>query len=178
MPTVVIPFAGEGKTRLHASREVRRALSDAMLADVVAACSAVGDVRVITAGGGQGAAVASALAELEPGPLLVVNADLPCITAPDLDALLAAGVSLVEAKDGTTNALSLRGPETFAPLYGAGSAHRFRAHFAELGLECATLQLPNLVDDVDTFGDVERLLERCGAHTRKAFELISVGAPA
>ena len=178
MPTVVIPFAGEGKTRLHASREVRRALSDAMLADVVAACSAVGQVRVVTAGGGQGPAVASALVDMEPGPLLVVNADLPCVTGSDLDALLAVIPSLAEAKDGTTNALSLSGPESFAPLYGPGSANRFRAHFVEIGLEPVTVQLPNLVDDVDTFGDVERMLDRCGAHTRKAFELISAGAPA
>lgn len=178
MPTVVIPFAGDGKTRLHASREVRRALSDAMLADVVAACSAIGDVRVVTAGGGQGPAVAAALAEIEPGPVLVVNADLPCVTPPDLNALLVAGTALAEAKDGTTNALSLPGPEVFAPLYGAGSADRFRAHFAALGLESVSVQLPNLVDDVDTLSDVERMLKRCGSNTRKAFESISVGASA
>ena len=36
MPTVVIPFAGvEGKTRLHASRRARRALSLAMLGVLV-----------------------------------------------------------------------------------------------------------------------------------------------
>ena len=178
MPTVVIPFAGEGKTRLHASPEVRRALSEAMLADVVAACGAVGRVEVVTTGGGQGPAVASVLAHVEAGPVLVVNADLPCVTAPDLDVLMAATPALAEANDGTTNALSLTGPESFAPLYGAGSANRFRAHFTELGLECVTVQLPNLADDVDTLGDVERVLDRCGVHTRRAFELISLGAPA
>jgi 2-phospho-L-lactate guanylyltransferase (CobY/MobA/RfbA family) len=47
--TVVIPFAGaEGKTRLHASRRARRALSLAMLGDVLAACLAVGAARVVT----------------------------------------------------------------------------------------------------------------------------------
>src|SRR5216684_4210639 len=138
MPTVVIPFAGvEGKTRLHTSRRARRALSLAMLGDVLSAATAVGDARVVTAdseaqelaaelgassvadpGGGQGAAVAAALAEL------------------DLRALLAAtpagGVALVEALDGTTNALSLSAPEVFAPLYGRDSAARFRAHIAGL----------------------------------------------
>ena len=110
MPTVVIPFAGvEGKTRLHASRRARRALSLAMLGDVLSASAAVGDVRVVTAdaeaselarelgaasvedpGAGQGPAVAAALAGLEPGPTLIVNADVPCVVPDDLRALLAA----------------------------------------------------------------------------------------
>ena len=175
MTTVLIPFAGEGKTRLHASNEVRRALSEAMLADVVAACGAVGRVEVVTAGGGQGPAIASALAHVEAGPVLVVNADLPCVTGPDLDALVAATPALVEAKDGTTNALSLPGTKAFAPLYGAGSAARFRAH---LGSDCVTLTLPNLVDDVDTLDDLQRVLTRCGARTRDAFERLPAGAAA
>ena len=50
MPTVVIPFTGvEGKTRLHASRRARRALSLAMLGDVLAAAVAIGSPRVVTA---------------------------------------------------------------------------------------------------------------------------------
>lgn len=178
MPTIVIPFAGDGKRRLHVSPEVRRALSEAMLADVVAACGAVGRAEVVTTGGGQGPAVAAALAHVEAGPVLVVNADLPCVTAPDLVALVAAAPALAEAKDGTTNALSLPGPESFAPLYGAGSASRFRAHFTELGLECVAVQLPNLVDDVDTLDDLHRILSRCGRRTRDAFERLPAGAAA
>src|SRR5581483_11598748 len=151
MPTVVIPFAGvDGKTRLHASRRARRELSLAMLGDVLAAAAPVGEVRIVTGdgggaaiarefaadvvpdpGGGQGAAVEAALAGLDPGAILVVNADVPCVVPGDLRALLAAtpagGVALVEALDGTTNALSISAPELFAPLYGPGSAARFRA---------------------------------------------------
>jgi 2-phospho-L-lactate guanylyltransferase len=178
--TVVIPFAEEGKTRLHASPEVRRALSEAMLADIVAACGAVGNVQVVTTGGGQGAAIAAALADVEQGPLLVVNADVPCVTADDLRGLFAetpaGGVALVEADDGTTNALSLPVPGAFAPLYGAGSADRFRAHAARLGLPCVTLRLVNLADDVDTLGDLQRVLSRCGAQTQAAFERIPAEA--
>ena len=49
MTTVVIPFTGvEGKTRLHASRRLRRELSLAMLGDVLAAAFAVGEPRVVT----------------------------------------------------------------------------------------------------------------------------------
>src|SRR5665213_1393414 len=125
MPTVVIPFAGvEGKTRLHASRRARRALSLAMLGDVLAAAVAVGAPRVVTADGeaaelarelgaeivpdpgeGHGPAVAAAIAEVEPGPILIVNADLPCVVPADLRALAAAtpagGIALVEALDET-----------------------------------------------------------------------------
>ncbi|HEV7134535.1 MAG TPA: 2-phospho-L-lactate guanylyltransferase [Gaiellaceae bacterium] len=190
MTTVVVPFAGvEGKTRLHTSRRVRRALSLAMLGDVVAAATAVGDTRVVTAdeeagelaaelgaasvddaGGGQGAAVAAALAQLEPGAILVVNADLPCAVPDDLRALLAAtpagGIALVEALDGTTNALSLPAGEAFAPLYGPDSAARFRAHAEELGLTSVSAAVPNLADDVDTLDDLERLQLRCGPRTQ------------
>ena len=83
-------------------------------------------------GGGQGAAVAAALAGLDPGAILIVNADVPCVLPDDLRALLAAtpagGIALVEAVDGTTNALSISAPGAFAPLYGPDSAARFQAH--------------------------------------------------
>src|SRR4029078_7481313 len=67
MATVVIPFAGaEGKTRLHSSTRIRRALAHAMFCDVLAACVVVGDTRVVTpdeeganAARGGGAAVLS-----------------------------------------------------------------------------------------------------------------------
>ena len=192
MATVVIPFAGaEGKTRLHTSRRVRRALSLAMLGDVLAACLAVGQARVVTAdsdgadvardagaavvadpGGGQGAAVASALADVEPGAMLVVNSDLPCAVPDDLRALLAAtpagGMALVEALDGTTNALSISAAETFAPMYGRDSAARFRAHARDLGLDSVSVAIPNLADDVDTLDDLNRLHLRLGPLTQAA----------
>ena len=190
MPTVVIPFAGiEGKTRLHTSRRARRALSLAMLGDVLSASAVVGDAKVVTAdseaealvaelgatsvsdpGGGQGCAVAAALAQLEPGAILVVNADVPCVVPNDLRALLAAtpagGVALVQALDGTTNALSLSSHQLFAPLYGRDSAARFRAHVSGLGLDAVSVAIPNLCDDVDTLDDLERIQLRCGPRTQ------------
>ena len=105
-------------------------------------------------GGGQGAAVAAALAGLEPGAILIVNADVPCVVPDDLRALLAAtpagGIALVEALDGTTNALSISAPDVFAPLYGRDSAARFQARARELGLEPVSAAIPNLADDIDT----------------------------
>jgi 2-phospho-L-lactate guanylyltransferase len=188
--TVVIPFAGvEGKTRLHASSRVRREFSLAMLGDVLAAARVVGDVRVVTAdadgaavaseaeaavlddpGRGQGAAVQAALRSLDPGAILVVNADVPCVVPDDLRALLAAtpagGIALVEAHDGTTNAMSLSAPEAFAPLYGPGSAARFRAHAESIGVESVSVAVPNLADDVDTLADLQRLQLRVGPRSQ------------
>jgi 2-phospho-L-lactate/phosphoenolpyruvate guanylyltransferase len=187
---VVIPFAGpEGKTRLHESRRVRRALGQAMFCDVLSACVSVGRTRVVTPdedaaadaleagaetvadpGGGQGAAVQAALEGLGPGGILVVNADVPCVVPHDLRSLLAAtpagSLALVEALDGTTNALSLPALEAFAPLYGPGSADRFRAHATSLGLEAVRIALPNLADDVDTMEDLTRLGLRAGPRTQ------------
>lgn len=177
MVTVVIPFAGaEGKTRLHTSASVRGSLAVAMLADVLVAARAVGRTRVVTPdtelvelsgievvadpGGGQGAAVAAALTGVC-GAIVVVNADLPCVTPSDLLALADAMPAFVAGADGTTNALSLVSAESFAPLYGPGSAGRFRAHTGAIAVE-----IPNLADDVDTMEDLARLQLRAGPRTQ------------
>ena len=190
MATVVIPFAGaEGKTRLHESRRVRRALAQAMFCDVLAAALPVGRTRVVTPdeearsaaldagaeavedpGGGQGAAVQAGLEGVEPGGILVVNADVPCVVPHDLRSLLAAtpagAFALVEALDGTTNALSLPAAAAFAPLYGPSSFDRFSAHAASFGMEAVSILLPNLADDVDTMEDLTRLQLRAGPRTQ------------
>ena len=90
-----------------------------------------------------------------------MNADLPAATPAALRRLAEAGLALVEAADGTTNALSLPDPRVFAPLYGPGSAARFRAH---AGL--ATVRIPELELDVDSDADLERLGARLGPRTR------------
>jgi len=191
MTVVVVPFH-EGKSRLSDRRHVRRAVGLAMLHDVLSACTAVGRTVVVTddedaarqvsergvglardPGGGQGAAVAAALAELEePEPVLVVNADLACAVPHDLRTLLAAtplgGLALVEAVDGTTNALSLPAPQVFAPLYGHASAERFLDHARSLGLAALSVAVPNLADDVDTLADLYRLQLRVGPRTQAA----------
>lgn len=159
-----------------------------MLGDVLEAAVAVGETHVVTddpgaalvaeelgalavadPGEGQGEAVRAGLLVAD-GPCLVLNADLPRVRPSDLGALAVPSrvgrVGLVAARDGTTNALALPFPEVFRPLYGPGSAARFRAHAAALSLGLDDLSLPNLVDDVDTMADLERLGPRAGRRTR------------
>jgi 2-phospho-L-lactate guanylyltransferase (CobY/MobA/RfbA family) len=162
--TVVIPFAGAGgKTRLHESADVRLALATAMFEDVLAACTPVGSVRVADAPGGQGAAVAAALADVE-GPVVVVNADVPCVVPADVRLLAETAPGLVAAADGTTNAVSLPAADLFEPLYGPGSAARFQTRIG-----AASMVIPNLADDVDTWDDLVRLQLRLGPRTLAAF---------
>jgi len=146
-----------------------------MLGDVVETALEVGPVLVVTddvvvvpagaevvadPGTGLGAAVGSGLSRVE-GHALVVNADLPCVTPEALEALALAGLALVEAHDGTTNALSLPDPRAFEPFYGPGSAARFRLY-----APFVTARIPELEADVDSDADLERLVLRLGPRTR------------
>ncbi len=173
VPTIVIPYRGDAKRRLPAS--IRAAAAVAMLGDVVAAALEVGPVLVVTddvavvplgarvvpdPGQGLSAAVSAGLERVD-GHALVVNADLPCVTAAALGELAAAGLALVEAEDGTTNAMSLPDTAVFAPLYGPGSADRFCAH-----APFVSLAIPVLVSDVDAIEDLERVMPLAGPRTR------------
>jgi 2-phospho-L-lactate guanylyltransferase len=197
MPTLVVPYRGAGsKSRLDLpAPAARAALVDAMVADVVAACLAVGPTFVVSPDGlaidgailvgdpgrGQGAAVRAgldaALAAGTAGPTLVVNADLPCVTARDLltlaGAIPAGGLALARAADGTTNALALASAELFAPLYGPGSASRFAALAPS-----RVVDSPNLIDDVDTVADLRRLDARLGPRTRSVLASLRAEAAA
>ena len=192
MAPIVVPFRGAGgKQRLGSlPDDERQALALAMLADVLAACRGVGTTVVVTPdvegariaaehdaevvddpGSGQGDAVIAALRGVV-GPVLVVNADLPCVVPQDLRSLEAAtpehGLAYVAASDGTTNALGLSAPALFAPLYGPGSAERFRRHAHTLGADVVPATIPNLADDVDSMADLERLDGRVGPRTSAA----------
>lgn len=193
MATVVVPFRSGGKSRLPADLRVEVAL--AMLGDVLEAAATYAErVRLVTddqaatlvatglgaeivddPGGGQGAAVLTALAGVD-GVCLVVNADVPRVRPSDLAALAipprAGAVAIVAAADDTTNALGLPFAEVFQPLYGPGSAAQFRAHAAALGLVHHDLDLPNLRGDVDTAADLARVGGRAGDRTRALATLL------
>ena len=192
MPEIVVPFRGESaKQRLNASDEIRSRLALAMLGDVLAACVATGRTFLVTddagaraladelgaelvddPGGGQGQAVAAALERVGEGPVLVVNADVPCVVPHDLRTFVGAAelgaLGLVEAEDGTTNALALPRASLFAPLYGARSADRFRDHARAEGVTAVAAAIPNLSDDIDTLEDLARVGFRAGPRTQAA----------
>lgn len=201
MAGIVVPFRGlAGKQRLtglHA--DTHRAVVLAMLADVLAAATTVGETVVVTndaegrrlarevgarqvddPGGGQSPAVAAALGLLEMDPVLIVNADVPCVVPNDLGSLLAAtplgGIALVASADGRTNALSLPAPNLFDPLYGPRSAERFQRAARDLGLEAVAVAIPNLADDVDTREDLDRVGLRAGPHTQVALQEVRVAS--
>ncbi len=182
MASVVVPFrAASAKSRLdQLGDEARADIAHRMLGGVIAAATAVGQTILVTErdagcaralaaehgalvvddpGDGQGAAVAAGLDEVTDWPALVVNADLPDVQPRDLFALLGAmpsdGIAIAPAADGTTNALALARAGLFEPLYGPGSAARFRAHAERLGVPVAELQAPGLALDVDTVDELQ-----------------------
>ena len=181
MASVVVPFrATSPKSRLDALDEGARSdLAHRMLGQVIAAATAVGRTILVTEEGatcaralaaehgvevvddpgeGQGAAVEAGLAAVTEWPVVVVNADLPEVEPRDLFALLGVmpedGIAIAPAPDGTTNALALARPGLFEPLYGPGSAARFRAHADERGVHCAELVVPALARDVDNVAEL------------------------
>ncbi|HEX5450023.1 MAG TPA: hypothetical protein VFW85_08205 [Gaiellaceae bacterium] len=201
MASVVVPFRGaDPKQRLDpVPQHERKRLALAMLADVLAAAVAVGPTFVVAPGGielpaeatgvddplrGQGAAVQAgldaALAAGASGPYLVVNADLPCVTARDLFALAGAvpdrGLALVAAADGTTNALAFADAALFEPCYGPGSADRFVALAHVHGGRSTRVEAPNLIDDVDTLADLAHVALRLHGRTRRVFETLRAEA--
>jgi 2-phospho-L-lactate guanylyltransferase (CobY/MobA/RfbA family) len=156
MPTFVVPYRLNGKSRLG-DPEIARAMLD----DVCAACAPLGEVLVCDTPGGQGQALAAFLEDMS-GPVVIVNADVPCAGTDELEALAAAAPALVAAPDGTTNALALTDARDFVPLYGVGSASRYAGT-----LTARSLDLPGLRDDVDTWDDLVRVGERAGRNTRR-----------
>ena len=200
--TIVIPFAGvEGKTRLALPAAARRVLSLAMLGDVLEAALAVGDVRVVTPdaegallaraagadaversgrrpgrGGARGARRARRGPRARRQRRPAVRVERCACGAARGDA--RRGLALVEAADGTTNALGLSSAAAFAPLYGPGSAARFRAHAAASGLAAVALALPELATDADTVDDLRSLGHGCGPRTQACLAALLAGTAA
>lgn len=179
----------------------RQALARAMLVDVLAAvrrARRLAGAVVVTAdaelgklaraqgaqllveeaAGGLNAAVGQAAAHLAcagRAGMLVLPADLPALTALDIDALVdahppGAAVSLVPARDAGTNALILSPPQALAVAYGPLSSHTHRARAEAAGLPVRVHPpgaFPGLAHDVDAPADLAGLGRLAlGAQTR------------
>jgi 2-phospho-L-lactate guanylyltransferase len=162
----------------------RQALVRLMLDDLVAALRAatsIAHIAVISpepppvlsndidwlpdAGGGLNAAAAQAantLAARGIPELLLLHADLPLVTAGEIDHFVAAGrirgLALAADRAGSgTNAIFLALPSHYEFCFGAHSLQRHQMQAARLGLTPALPVLPGLSFDVDTLGDLELL---------------------
>ncbi|WP_166873759.1 2-phospho-L-lactate guanylyltransferase [Salinibacterium sp. ZJ450] len=203
--SLVLPVKGaDGKSRLAlADDRLRSPLAIAFALDAidaVLAAGSVGRVIVVTSdvavagalhgsraeivpdpGEGLNAAIRSGLAVLELAhPAGVLLADLPALTAHDLDAALAVAathpLAMVPDADGTGTTLStaLRA-DALVPRFGAGS----RAVHEQAGH--VPIELPatsGLRRDVDSEPDLRQALALgVGRHTRAALDPASPASP-
>jgi 2-phospho-L-lactate guanylyltransferase len=127
--------------------------------------------------GGQSAAAALGVAAaLRAGAerVLLVPGDCPALDAPEVDRLLAAhgaGPRVVVVPDRHrtgTNALLLAPADVIAPAFGAGSFARHAALARAAGAELEVADLPSLLHDVDTPGDLAALRALLAARARGA----------
>lgn len=164
----------------HMARDVLRALGAApditgiaILTNEpdLAALSEAATARLIpeAADGDYCATLGAAAAELGRAGarhLLVLPADLPTLSAGDIQGLLAAHtaapphqVTICSAtRDGGTNALVLTPPTALPFLFGPDSARRHLLAATSRGLAARQLELPAFARDIDTPDDVDWLL--------------------
>lgn len=93
---------------------------------------------------------------------LLIPADLPLVTAADIDAVCAAGSSVpsvvvVAARDGGTGALFRRPGEVMGTSFGPDSASAHLRLAAAAGIHPVRLHLPNLAFDIDMPADLRAL---------------------
>jgi 2-phospho-L-lactate/phosphoenolpyruvate guanylyltransferase len=97
--------------------------------------------------------------------IIVLPADLPRITAPEIDALVHAGRGggFSIAPDATgmgTNALCLASAQPFQFQFGPDSQRLHLQEAQRMGLTPQVVHLPGLAFDVDSPADLERLQEQ------------------
>ena len=108
----------------------------------------------------------------------VIAADLPFVEPDDVDALVAAtpevGVAIARARDGGTNAVSLRPPGALRTCFGAAASSARHAEAAAAShLDHVVLDRRGLAFDVDTPEDLASM-RRAWNGARRA-ELRTVG---
>ncbi len=190
---VPVKALGEAKGRLAAllTQDERRRLALAMLEDVLRALQGVPsvehmavvspDAEVLARAEKLGAdplnepplcrgvnqALAHASAVLSDGgadALLVVAADLPAVSPPEIEALLDAlperGIAHVPTDDRGTGAIALRPPDAIPFRFGRRSSASHKREAVARGLPARVLHLASLSRDVDEPDDLADLLAR------------------
>lgn len=192
MIAAVVPVKSldHAKSRLlpRLGAEGTRALTLAMLEDVIEALCALpeidvvavatGDVEVAAAADEAGAtallrhdaglnpSIEAAGIELLPDPdgtLLVMLGDVVGVQSDELRRLLRAvpkrGVALAPSRDGGTAALVRRPRDVIPANFGADSAKRHRELAEQAGIEMREIPLPSLSLDLDDPDDLDAFLE-------------------
>ncbi|MFQ5775577.1 MAG: 2-phospho-L-lactate guanylyltransferase [Kiloniellaceae bacterium] len=113
-------------------------------------------------------------------PMLVVPADVPLVTAAEIQRILAAhqgapAVTLVPARDGEgTNGLACSPPDVIAPCFGEDSLARHLEAARRRGIAPTVVRLSGLGLDVDTPADLRALLAR--PPRTRSHAVLAVGA--
>jgi 2-phospho-L-lactate/phosphoenolpyruvate guanylyltransferase len=185
----------------------RRSLVLAMLDDVLRAIreSHSGDLFVVTPdedlapllaphgaitlrdeGQGTNAAIVTALSNSDVAAAdaaLILQGDLPQITAAHVDAMQAAlaalpasSAFLVPNDDGGTSALGLRPPSAMPTAFGSDSGARHRESAANTGIPIEQFPIPDLASDVDTIEDLRRVSQIAGPATTALLAQLGVAA--
>ena len=190
----------EAKTRLsdHLDPTARARLSAAMLDSTLAALRDSAVARTVVVGGDECVKAIAAAHDSEwmadrfddlnlaVGDAIVmahsagqiamyVPADLPLVTANDVDAALRfaaaedfGSLTICPAHDGGTNCLIVPSSQPFPPRLGVGSHARHRELAAQLGVEMREFRSPAFERDVDTIDDLRHCIER-GASSLEPF---------
>ncbi len=209
MKVAVVPAKDFGTAKQRLARalpvEARSALARAMLEDVLAAVAGGGLDRILVVtpdadaaalaeglgatvlvereGAGHTAAVARGLVacrELGATLMLTVPGDLPCLTADEVRAILAAcgrppAAVFVPSRSGLgTNAACLAPPDAVPLRFGEPSFADHLAAARARGLEPVVLALPGAGLDIDGPEDLEALLAH-GPETRAARAIRAFG---
>lgn len=165
--TALVPFRA-GKSRL--SHPARLELAQAFCQDVIAACNAaghIGDVIVVGDGGNGLNGDISAAVQRVQGPVLVVLADQPALTADALDEVAKRMISMgtqalvADAQGIGTTLLFTPEANLLTPRFG----QRSRAAHRQLGIveiDASPRARRDVDDDIDLW-DAIRL--GVGAHT-------------
>jgi 2-phospho-L-lactate guanylyltransferase len=184
----VVPFkTGNPKSRLSGVLDgpERKYFARTMLEDVLAALHGagcdpyvlstepldMGDERVVVNPAGLNESLNQVLAETT-GPILIIMADLPLVTAATVRQLIRTKKDMVigPGRGGGTNAIFLRSASRFRVDYYQASFLKHMRIAAEQGLSCEVIDSFRLHTDVDEKEDLVELLIHGTGESRRYLE--------
>ena len=208
-PIALVPVRdpGRGKTRLSGvlGREARAALTGAMLADVVTALHGAGLHKIVVLASGSiaasaaralgvdvlldppgehglNAALVAASRRIRANASIVVPADLPLLSPPDVTALVetAGEVVVAATQDGGTGGLLRRPAWVIDPVYGGRSAARHLLAARQAGYTAERADIPGFALDVDDPDDLAQVVGHpaLGHVTARVLRELEAASPA